>query len=284
VLEKDGARIDRRHIDLQTTRHRYLRLRRTDYGPPLHGMRATASKLRHVAGIPPVQWVQAEPVESLGELSASSTRHLYSLPYAAPFTEAMITLSSDNALAQVDLLTPITNSSDPARWSIRARLVAFNLREGNEVIEAERIWLSNGKPRVASLRVDSETPLASPPHVTMGFRPTRLLFLAEGRGPFVLAVGSASARHADYPIEAALASLRTRFGKEWQPPTAKLGEPRISAGADALNPPKPPINWKGGLLWSVLVLAAVVVGGIALSLLRGNSQRGTVDGQQPPEE
>lgn len=284
VLQKDGARIERRHIDLPTTRHRYLRLRRTDDGVALRGLRATASKIRQLAGVPRTQWIEAESVDEIAGLVASNTQYLYSLPFAAPVTQAKITLASDNSLAQLEVLTPPTDGPGSKPWSRRARLVAFNLREGNEVIEADRILLSNGQPRVASLRIDSVTPLASPPHVSVGFRPTRLLFLAEGRGPFELAVGSATAKHADYPIEAALASLRTRLGKEWQPPSAKLGEPRISAGTNALRPPEQPTDWKRWLLWAVLILAAIIVGSFALILLRGNSQRGAVDGQQPPEE
>ncbi|MEZ5461428.1 DUF3999 family protein [Dokdonella sp.] len=283
-LESGGERIERSSIDLPSTRSRYLRLRRTDDGAPIVGLRATASRYRKVAGIPKLQWIEAQTVERIGDLDATSTRFLYSFFYAAPVSTAMISLASDNALARIAILTAKAGEPDSIRWTPRARAVAFGLREGNEEISVDRVWLSGGDPRVAWLRIDSETPLAAPPHVSVGFRAARVLFLAEGRGPYLLAVGSATEHFPDYPVEAALTSLRSRYGKDWQPPIATLGDMRMSAGPRALQPPERPTDWKNWLLWSVLIGAALVVGGIALSLLRGTGQRSTEDRQQPPEE
>jgi cytochrome c-type biogenesis protein CcmH/NrfF len=40
-------------------------------------------------------------------------------------------------------------------------------------------------------------------------------------------------------------------------------------GEHALTPAAPPPDWKTWLLWAVLVGAAALIGGLALSLLRG---------------
>ncbi|MDQ3205054.1 MAG: DUF3999 domain-containing protein, partial [Pseudomonadota bacterium] len=51
----------------------------------------------------------------------------------------------------------------------------------------------------------------------------------------------------------------------WQPAQAYLGPPRVLAGPSALEAGR---DWTQWLLWAVLALGAVVVGGLALSLLR----------------
>lgn len=283
MVEQGGARIERRSIDFSTTRLRYIRLRRTDDGVPLSGMRAEAARIRHVASSARVQWLQAASVDRIGDLEASPTRHLYVLSSAVPATDVKINLSSDNAVAQMDVLASADATPAAGRWIRRARLVAFRLLQGGAVIDSGFASLSPG-PRIRTLRLDSATPLASPPDLVVGYRPARLLFLAEGQGPFLLAVGSARERYPDYPIEPALESLRARFGGDWQPATAELGDSRASAGAEALRPAQPPVHWRNWLLWSVLVGAAAIVGGIAISLLRGAGQPGAEKREQPPEE
>src|SRR5690606_9766758 len=101
---------------------------------------------------------------------------------------------------------------------------------------------------------------------------------------YSLAVGSATARYPDYPIDAALATLRARFGRDWQPPAAELGDSRAQSGDAALRAPEAPFDWKRGLLWVVLIGAAVVVASIAISLRRHGGERGHVDREKPPEE
>ena len=281
-LQQDGARIERRIITFPTTRLRYLRLRRLDTGVALSGLRTEASRLNRVAGIAPLQWVDATVIDHVADLKANPRLHLYSLPYSIPVSDVRVDLANDNGLAEVDILSPLDLGSIPTRWTPRAHLIAFRLVQDGEHIDNGAITLSRGS-RMQTLRINSATALATPPHLAVGYRPARLIFLAEGKGPFVLAVGSATARYADTPVDAALASLRTRYGKDWQPSTATFGVAQASAGEQALQAPPVPRDWKRWLLWAVLIGAALVVGGIALSLLR-NGQGSTEDRQQPPEE
>lgn len=282
-LRQDGARVERRIITFPATRLRYLRLRRLDAGVALGGLRAEASRINRVTGIAPLQWLDASSIDHIGELKSNPKLHLYSLPYSLPVSDVRIDLVNDNGLAEVDVLSPLNASDGSLRWISRAHLVAFRLVQDGERIDNGAITLSRGS-RLQALRIDSATALATSPRLAVGYRPANLIFLAEGKGPFVLALGSATARYPDTPVEAALASLRTRYGKDWQPSTAMLGEVQTSAGEQALQAPKVPPDWKRWLLWAALIGAALVVGGIALSLLRDHGQGGAEDRQQPPEE
>lgn len=93
------------------------------------------------------------------------------------------------------------------------------------------------------------------------------MFLTRGQPPYALAAGSQRAQRGDAPLQPMLDALRRERGPRWQPADARLGEPaRELAGAKALQSAR---DWKTWLLWGLLVLGALVIGGFALSLLRG---------------
>ena len=270
ALEQDGARIERHDIALADVRAHYLRLRRLDDGAELQGLAAQAHSTERETAAPASRWTQTGNAQRDNVVPAGiAARFDYALPAPLPVRAARIELANDNALAPL-----ILSARDGDAWRELAHVTAFRLRSGDETIRnADVEWPASS--RLREFRIDSRVPLAASPRLSLDVRPDRFVFLAEGDGPFVLAVGSARARHADYPLDVALANLRARLGKDWQPPLAQLGPGRDSGGAQALQPApiESPLPWRRWLLWSVLVIAAAVVGGFALSLLRGAGKR-----------
>ncbi|GAA0718949.1 DUF3999 domain-containing protein [Dokdonella soli] len=269
ALEQAGARLERHDIVLGGVRAKYLRLHRLDDGADLSGLGAQAHSVERGHAAPARGWLDAALVATPAdvELPAGVARFDYALASALPIHAARIELANDNALAPLTLSARMPGS--PGReWSDLARVTAFRLRSGDETIRNSDIDLTS-TPRLREFRIESRVPLAAAPRLALGYRPDSFVFLAEGDGPWTLAVGSARVRRADYPVDAALAGLRAKSGKDWQPPLAKLGAARESAGAIALKPPPAPTPWRRWLLWSVLVAGAAVVGGFAISLLRG---------------
>jgi hypothetical protein len=267
ALEQNGVRIDRRILAFEPVRARYFRLRRLDDGVDLEGLSAQARSTERTQPDAPLSWLRAEPAVATTGGDASFD---YALPAALPVVRARIELAGDNALAP---LTLSAGTGDPAQpWRPVARLDAFRLRQGEQILQNDDVDLPPGN-RVREWRIQARTPLAATPGLTLGYRPDTLVFLAEGAGPYLLAAGSRQARHPDYPVAAALASLRSRLGRDWQPPRATLGPARLGAGEAALREPEPPLPWRRWLLWTVLVAGAALVGGFALSLLREGKRR-----------
>ena len=267
ALEQDGAHLERRDIELRGVRAKYLRLHRIDDGIELADLGVTARAFERDAA--PRSWLDAAIVAT-GPGPAplpGVTRYDYALPSALPVEAARIELANDNSLAWLALLD--RDPGNPAAgWRERARVTAFRLRSGAETLRNAEVELA-GTSRLREFRIESHTPLAAAPRLSLGYRPDTLVFLAEGDAPYTLAVGSRRAQRPDYPVDAALASLRAGLGKDWQPPLARLGAATRSAGDTALTPLPAAIPWRRWLLWGVLVVAAAVVGGLALGLLRG---------------
>ena len=122
------------------------------------------------------------------------------------------------------------------------------------------------------LQLESGDLPASAPTLKLGYQPASIVFLAQGTPPYVLVAGSATAQATQDAVEPMLAALRARHGAQWVPAAATLGQASPRAGNAAYTPPTKPRDWKTLALWAVLVLGALLVGGIAFSLLRGKPQ------------
>jgi len=119
-----------------------------------------------------------------------------------------------------------------------------------------------------ALRLHSATPLRDPPQLALGWVPDRLVFLPEGQAPYRLLAGSRVVSRPAWPIADALAGLRKQQPEGWRPTEASTGPGERLAGDDALAAPDAPFDWTRVILWVVLGLGVMVVGGMALSLLR----------------
>ncbi|HEY0231280.1 MAG TPA: DUF3999 domain-containing protein [Dokdonella sp.] len=266
ALEQNGARLERRELALGNVRAKYLRLHRLDDGAELGGLSAHARMLERSSAAPLRAWLRADATGA-AQTQGNAVRFHYQLPAALPLDRARIELAGDNSLAPLTLFARMPGSA-PDDWRELARVTAFRLHQGEEYLQNDVLDLRSGG-RVRELRIDSSTPLAAAPQLTVGFPPDSLVFLAEGSAPYTLAAGSLHARHADYPVDAALASLRAKYGRDWQPPPATLGAAVRSAGDAALRAPAAPLPWRSWILWVVLVAGAALVGAFAVSLLKG---------------
>lgn len=109
---------------------------------------------------------------------------------------------------------------------------------------------------------------AALPTLRLGWQAESLVFVSQGQPPFVLVAGSARASRAAASVQPTLDAIRQQRGADWQPSVATLGAPQALAGDAALTPAPKPRDWKTWLLWSLLVVGALLVTGLALSLMR----------------
>ena len=104
--------------------------------------------------------------------------------------------------------------------------------------------------------------------LALEYAPLNVLFVATGDGPFTIATGNTSAQSTAVPVttlmpnyqngdEFALPVLTATFSVN-QPPSKPSAAAEMFAAA----------TQKSFLLWGVLGLAVVVLGGLAVSLLR----------------
>lgn len=272
-LQQDGSILAHHQIALNGAHAKYLRLQGSDGEQRPPGLRARARTLaRSTLTQPALVWLDAHAGGTTAAAADKPAAFAYRLPAPLAIDSLKLELAGTNSLARVRIVSQ-AGTDDRGPWQTRAEFTAFRLRQGDiESVNDE--MATYGGARAQDWRVEPATPLAQAPSLRVAFRPDRFVFLAQGNGPYLLVAGSARARRADYPVDIALTQLRTKLGADWQPPLATLGARAVLQGDRALTAAPPPPDWKTWLLWAVLVGAAALIGGLALSLLRGPKLKG----------
>lgn len=258
-LEQDGHRLALLRIELERPPQRYLRLRHS--ADSARGAVAGITVERRGQPLEqrePLRWIALA-----GTPGADPRSWTYRLP--GPLRVEAWNLQAGEG-----------------NWVLRARLASRASAEAAYTArgEAERYqWTVDGTRigsapaalpglRDAHWSVELDTEPVVPPTLLLGYRPDRLLFLAESEPPYRLVAGSADLRRTDSPTRAVLAAIRDELGKDWSPPAVSLGQRTELAGEAALVPARRPVDWQTALLWAVLIGVAGSVLVIALKLAR----------------
>lgn len=256
-LQRAGKRLLQRRLQVDGEA-RYLRvLAQGDARLPT--LRSVLAELPPAPATLPWEWL------SLAPTSKGKGEYTFEMDGRFPAARADVA-STDNSLVQWTLFS---RDDESAEWQRRsAPWIAYQLQQGAQGqrqqsaaqplggVHRDRYWKLVANP--------AET--ATAPTLRLGYQPEVLVFLSQGAAPYALAVGSATARRMEAPIGVLIEELRQRNDPSWQPTLARLeGSPEPLAGDAAL---KPPHDWKAWLLWALLGLGVLVVGGLAVSLLR----------------
>ncbi|MEP6485268.1 MAG: DUF3999 family protein [Rudaea sp.] len=270
-LTQDGNTLERHEIALDRASHVYLMLTRLDGGSALPGL--TVHVFTPASAQQPAQrWItaQSDGVEQTTIPGrADHTFFRYHLVAPLAITAVNVKLADDNSVAHTQVWNLSMFAPSDAWTASFGSFVAFRLRTGDALLVNDPLQ-SGASQRSRDWRVDLAAPITHAPTLELAYTPDRFVFLAQGAGPYRLVAGSATTHHNDAPVDIALRQLRSAAGADWQPPLAQLGARSELRGEQALivTPAAKPDTWKTWLLWGVLVAAAAIVGGLALSLLR----------------
>lgn len=264
-LRRGEARLVERRIVFDTpVRMRYLRITPGAGAGTMPAVVSVTGESPALAEAPALQWRALEPS---GPADAEGG-FVFRLDARVPVTHVDLGLDG-NATARWTLSV---READDAPWrTIASDWLVY--RVGADAASRTPPRALDTTLRARQWRLVSDAPSAgAAPVLRLGYRPERLVFVAEGAAPFSLRAGSGRSVRVDAAVAPLLADLRARNGGRWQPAVATLGARSELAGAAALDD-TPPRDWGTWLLWGVLFLGVVLVGGFALSLLRAPKPR-----------
>lgn len=267
-LRIGGEALDRHTLEFPAVKAKYYRLTlSSEQGAPrLIGATArlaptTAEPLRHWRPLP------AAPVKGKpGEYLVDTGGHL-------PVDRLRLLFPEENTIARVTLSS---RSDEKAPWTVRHQGLLYRLRQGGSELAnpavampatTDRYWLVCIEESGGGLG-------GGLPQLEVGWLPQRLVFVARGPAPFLLAYGSAREGLCALQDDAFLTTLQAPGHDKVQPAPASAGPQESLGGKAALKPRIPATTWKKAILWGVLVLGVALLAGMAVRLWRQMSATG----------
>ncbi|MGD9506207.1 MAG: DUF3999 domain-containing protein [Syntrophobacteraceae bacterium] len=207
------------------------------------------------------QWATLEP----STRGATPLEYQFDAGGFMPIECVRVKPTERNTLAKALIFSRM---SEKEQWTARGAGFVYSLDMMGERLESpditffprpDRFWMVRLPEGGAGLGKGA-------PQLEVGWTPQRLVFMARGDGPFLLAYGSSkvesSPRYNDL-IEQ-LTKQRERASLI-QPAEV---DPQFILGGETLRQPIVEYNWKQWVLWCVLVLATALLGWMAFRLYR----------------
>ncbi|SFN13877.1 Protein of unknown function [Formivibrio citricus] len=262
-LDYNGERIERRRIEIGGLPGRYLRLL---WREPARAPELTSAEIEETVAqwrAPERVWTGAlTPLRS--PLNLHQGEYHYRLPQTLPVTRLRLTLPQGNVLLPLEILSP---DQDRRHWSRLARCVAYRITEqGREWLQDE-ITLPGYPLREFIVRFDRRSSQGmSAPVLEAGIEAGQVVFLAEGKAPYTLAVGNAHAAGRALPLGTLAPGLDTPGGPKLADAQVLVGQ--AASGVAAAQAETGPADWKRIALWAVLVVGVLAMILMAWQLVR----------------
>lgn len=197
----------------------------------------------------------------------------YHSPARLPVDQVRLRFAEKNTLAKATLFS---RPDREATWRHRRSGIFYDLRFDQTALVQDTVSVGKSSDRFWRVALE-ESPSGDPgniPMVELGWQPHELLFVARGKGPFMLAYGSARLGQGE-PGNSAPGLLSQVMGKDGEAllKEARLLPKTLLGGPDLLVPKPPPLPWRKWLLWGVLVVGVGIIARMALSLGKGMNKK-----------
>lgn len=255
--------LERRMIELGSVRAPYFRISSPDPGgmPELAGIRA---RLAAEAREPDRQWITSTPGKTV---KGGISDYTFDTAGHMPVDRIRVDLPQENTLVNA---TFYSRPSKGESWTARQSSLVYRLRlQGHYIANADisfppctdRYWLMRIDQTGGGIGVGT-------PKLEFGWIPEKLVFVARGAGPFLLACGSLRTRVMDNRGNELLTEFKNLRKENIVAKAATIGPRTILGGKTALRPGMIPRDWKTSVLWGVLVLGVALLSWMAVRLYR----------------
>jgi hypothetical protein len=258
-LSEQGAIIEQRKVLLSHTSYDYLRLTWNALPDDWHVL--SLDGIRSSKGHD-----KSRQLLSLGTFKVLDDENglIFEAPATLLVDQVSLTLPKENSVLRADVYA--WNSRNENWRKVHGGLF-YNLRGNGQPMVSEPKDISPIRTSNWKVVVENGTDL-SDVQLELGWKPDKLVFVAQGNGPYQLVAGRAADSHEDFPQsklnESAIINLAENSDLVAE---AELGPRYEIAGPQQLEMPFRP-EWSKWLTWAGLIAGVLLVGFMAVSLLR----------------
>ncbi len=259
-LQHDGHRLEQKQISFSPVNSKYLRLSWPAEQTTLQLNDITA-ELAPQTSETPFNWSSAN--------GAAVTQHpgeyQFDLGAHLPIQRLRFSLPQINTLVDATLFS---RDKEADKWQQVSQATLYHLlQNGKEFSNADLRIYSNHRYWLVKVELKNGGLGSGTPNLLAGWQAQLLQFVARGTPPFRIVYGSSQVKPATFRIQSVLAENEKADGAV-EIRNAITGTPQEMGSLSNLSPPPAPLPWKKWLLWGSLVVAVLVLGWMARSLMQ----------------
>ena len=182
-----------------------------------------------------------------------------------PVDRVKLLLAGDNVVIRASIFS---RQNDKDRWRLAHKGLFYNISRQGESLQSNPARVAVSRASQWKVKLDSGV-TTDPVRIQLGWRPDRLVFVAQGSAPYELVAGRAQDRLQQFPQNAILGdrSIFRMLKETGQAGIATLGVREMRAGPDRLEVAATK-TWRVALLWAGLLGAVLLVAWLVYSLMR----------------
>jgi hypothetical protein len=259
-LTHDGNTLQQDQIELRPTQAKYLRLSwiGSNPGVTINEIHAEYSTIPDGDA---QQWID---IGTITPVEDEENAYQFDTGGPMPVRQLAFAIPHDGLYYRGKLYSRTTEEQE---WRYRGSISQYRLLRDGLTTESSPIEMSDLQDRY--WKIELEQPLNLQPQdypvIRIRLQPQRLVFLAQGEEPFMLAIGSRRVEPQSFSLPGH--KLPDDYSEETSA-MVTISEEVMLGGEEQLQAPKKKADLKTWLLWTVLVLGVLVMGWMARGLLR----------------
>jgi hypothetical protein len=260
-LQFNGQELSERRIDLPPAEAKFLRL---TWGgqKALFELQSVQAQMRSQQ----VEMVRESTQATAIKVEDNDHEYSFDLRAHLPVREINVDLPQVNTVVEVELLSR-AQSKDEWRHVINSTF--YRMVSGGQEVRNRALPIGGSTDRYWLMRIKSNGAIGNGlPMLTAAWEPQRLLFVARGESPFLVAFGSSLVQQAETSFDALLTSESTANESSVVRPVIVHSGALMELGGATRLTAKQPADWKRWLLWGVLLLGVGVLVWMARRLLQ----------------
>jgi hypothetical protein len=260
-LQFNGQQLSERRIDLPSTEAKFLRL---TWGgqKALFELQSLQAQMRSQQ----VEIVRESTQATAKKIEGNDNEYSFDLQAHLPVREINVDLPQVNTVVEVELLSRAQSKDE---WRQVTTATFYRMVSGGSEVRSRALPISASSDRYWLMRVKSNSGIGNGlPVLTAAWEPQRLLFVARGESPFLVAFGSSLMQQAETSFDALLTSESTATESSVVRPVITQSGALMELGGATRLTAKQPADWKRWLLWGVLLLGVGLLIWMARRLLQ----------------
>jgi hypothetical protein len=209
----------------------------------------------------PRDWLELDR-SSPGE---TDREHLFDAGGYPPIDRVQLLLPDENVVLRANVFH---RRHDQEKWRLAHNGIFYNITRRENTLQSTPAVI--GEARAGQWKVTIESGATQGPiRLQLGWRPDRLVFVAQGPGPFTLVTGNAEDESGGFPQQALLGdgAIFQMLRQAGTAGTARVGA-RVEMGGTQRLQAVTGVGLKTVLVWFGLIAAVIFVGWLVFSLAR----------------